>query len=332
MTDSIQKPRSPEEEVLLKLLKKRDIPEFNEKHAQWRADPSRINNEPHNRLNLAEADLQGADLRKADLEGANLEDANLQYAKLNAANLTGANLRKANLWGANLGFAKLQGANLIDADLRNATLSLADLRDANLQGAKLQGAKLQGAKLRRADLRGANLKDVNLRDADLQGAIFSSADQVTIARQGSGWFIINENPIIRPLEVSEAVTPASAPTPAASIIPEGLAAKLNDYNFPVQPIVVKGLPTRFIISDKELDNDAKLKNILEKAINISGQDMRFADKITAVQKVVFNHNFREHLSNQAAEIIAAAFDKDPKAMQQAVQEERNTKKSAAPAR
>ena len=58
---------------------------------------------------------QELDLAMADLSGANLNEADLELAVLVNANLTRASLRGAVLWKANL-----KGANLHDADLTGA--------------------------------------------------------------------------------------------------------------------------------------------------------------------------------------------------------------------
>ena len=81
---------------------------------------------------LRGANLAGADLREAKLNGASLFEADLSSANLSAANLSGATLTGAKLAGANLGSAKLVGANLTDADLSGAELAGADLSGAKL--------------------------------------------------------------------------------------------------------------------------------------------------------------------------------------------------------
>lgn len=98
--------------------------------------------------------------------GCNLAEANLNKADLVTANLVGANLRRASLKMANLRRANLEGANLAAADL-----SYANLPGANLKNTNLSGASLKGANLIRADLTGANLDDADLTDAHLDGVV-----------------------------------------------------------------------------------------------------------------------------------------------------------------
>jgi hypothetical protein len=126
---------------------------------------ARVPEEYRTRLDLREANLEGANLEGANLQGAHLYGADLEGAFLPLANLQGADLPLANLQGAYLWEANLQGAHLYEADLEGADLEGANLQGANLQGANLQGADLQGADLRRARLQGADLQG-----ADLQGA------------------------------------------------------------------------------------------------------------------------------------------------------------------
>jgi hypothetical protein len=71
------------------------------------------------RVNLIEAQFEGADLR-----GVNLQEATLLGASLQRTNLSKANLQKANLLGADL-----TGANLWEADFQEA-----NLRSINLSG------------------------------------------------------------------------------------------------------------------------------------------------------------------------------------------------------
>jgi len=98
--------------------------------------------------------------------GCNLAETNLNKADLVTANLAGANLRRASLKMANLRRANLEGANLAAADLSHANLPGANLKNANLSGASFKGANLI-----RADLTGANLDDTDLTDALLEGVI-----------------------------------------------------------------------------------------------------------------------------------------------------------------
>ena len=92
------------------------------------------------------------DLAFADLGGADLIDASLTQANFVGANLSGAFVRDADLVEA-----FLAEADLSRSDLRGSNLSLADLRDANLRDADLRGVDLTQANLDGADLTGANV-------------------------------------------------------------------------------------------------------------------------------------------------------------------------------
>lgn len=87
------------------------------------------------RINLAGADLSGANLFRTDLTGANLSAANLSGARLSSASLIGANLSGADLSGTRMVFTMLGGADLTGANLRDAVMAYPDFHDANLSGA-----------------------------------------------------------------------------------------------------------------------------------------------------------------------------------------------------
>lgn len=94
---------------------------------------------PGVKINLSDADFEGA-----DLPNVNLSDAILERIIFRNANLQLAFLSNTNLKGANMAFAQLQGASLSDANLSAAILS----------GAQLQGAFLDGVILENTDIRG----------------------------------------------------------------------------------------------------------------------------------------------------------------------------------
>ena len=73
---------------------------------------------PH--VDLAEAQLSGANLREVDLAGVTLVSANLTSAVLIGASLDGATLENAQLMGADMSGASLANADLVDANLSGA--------------------------------------------------------------------------------------------------------------------------------------------------------------------------------------------------------------------
>ncbi|MFG1804620.1 pentapeptide repeat-containing protein [Micromonospora carbonacea] len=77
-------------------------------------------------------DQDPLDLARANLTGADLTGANLARANLTGAILDGANLARANLAGADLTGANLLGANLLGANLDGATLFVTNLEGAIL--------------------------------------------------------------------------------------------------------------------------------------------------------------------------------------------------------
>jgi hypothetical protein len=103
-------------------------------------------------IDLANAQLDGAELTNAEFRGANFTDARLRGAFFTEANLSGAHLNGADLSGAYFG---------------NTNLTEARIEGAHLKGAFLQGAMLAGARLVGADLTDADLTFAILEDADL---------------------------------------------------------------------------------------------------------------------------------------------------------------------
>jgi serine/threonine protein kinase, bacterial len=98
-------------------------------------------------LNLAKADLSGANFHQAKLHRINLQHANLFNADFGRANLSQASVRNANLSRAYLSHADLAGADFRGADLSYSYLSNANLRGTNLCGADLTGAKVSPEQL-----------------------------------------------------------------------------------------------------------------------------------------------------------------------------------------
>jgi uncharacterized protein YjbI with pentapeptide repeats len=130
--------------------------------------------------------FEGAIFRGADLRKINLENAQLQGADFYQANLQSAQFYQADLAGAELYQARLQLASF-----DSARLPAADLRGADLQGAWLLGAELQGASLDRAALQGAalggvQLQGASLRDAKLEGADFARTTIAGADLSGAG--------------------------------------------------------------------------------------------------------------------------------------------------
>lgn len=127
------------------------------------------------RCNLQGADLAKVNLNDANLEGANLAGADLSQARLSDAYLVGANLAGAKLVDANLSSAKLLYATLTDADLSQAQLDGVNFSYADLSGATLSGASgilvvMVNANLSQADLANVELPGIDLSLANLTGA------------------------------------------------------------------------------------------------------------------------------------------------------------------
>jgi hypothetical protein len=90
--------------------------------------------------------------RKSDLDLANIEMNNAQMrsaylsnANFSRATLTSADMAYADLRASNFSYAQLQNTNLVGADLGKADLSNADLSNADLSYANLSNANLSGS-------------------------------------------------------------------------------------------------------------------------------------------------------------------------------------------
>jgi uncharacterized protein YjbI with pentapeptide repeats len=106
-----------------------------------------------------------------DLSEANLADLDLEGAQLIGANLNAANLVNTNLRGANLTRASIMEANLTHTNLRQTNLSETTFVYSNLAQVTMQGATLYGT-----DLQGANLNGLNLSDATIEWTSFANAN------------------------------------------------------------------------------------------------------------------------------------------------------------
>ena len=141
-------------------------------------------------LDLAGANLQGADmfamnLLRVNLEGANLRDVDLRRANLREANLNGADLRGAQLYRANLNRAQVSDADLSGSDMYRAYVSRATLRNSNFQEADLGlstfvSSDMSGVRLSRARVYGISVWDMKGEPADQEDLIITPDDKSDI--------------------------------------------------------------------------------------------------------------------------------------------------------
>jgi uncharacterized protein YjbI with pentapeptide repeats len=132
--------------------------------------------------NLANCQLQAADLHGRDLSNADLSRSQLEGANLGNANLGGADLSEANLAAANLQQANLSAAHLEHANLSGADLTHANLRDANIADASLEGAVLTDASLGQATWQRISLqRAIGLSDEQLAVALAVPISQLSAA-------------------------------------------------------------------------------------------------------------------------------------------------------
>ncbi len=133
------------------------------------------------KVNLAGANLFGADFNQADLRGANLSGTNLVGACFSNADLHQVNFSYANLTGSDFSAANAKQANLSHVNLMSAEMTAAQLQSAKFSNSSLCGANLTQAELSNSDLSGAHLRGTtlshsNLHRANLRGAVLANAD------------------------------------------------------------------------------------------------------------------------------------------------------------
>ena len=110
-------------------------------------------------VNLAGANLEGADFSKGHFEGADLTGANCSRGNFEGAHLSNANCADANFEGANLNKAHLfdtncSGANFEDANLEQAVLTFARITlNTSFKRASLAGAEMEILRIPPQDLK-----------------------------------------------------------------------------------------------------------------------------------------------------------------------------------
>jgi Pentapeptide repeats (8 copies) len=112
----------------------------------------------------ANCDLSGASFVGIDFSEVRVD---LQNANLNGANFTGAIMPKANLSGASAAGSTFFGTDLQGANLKNTSFPYANLVKAKLNNATLEQTDLQGANLAEADLRNAQVKKTDFVGANI---------------------------------------------------------------------------------------------------------------------------------------------------------------------
>ena len=140
---------------------------------------------------LDEVRLTGARIKNLYALSASFKKANLVHLRADKSSFMNADLRGADLTGAWLPKAEfalsdLRGACLVRADLTQATFLNAKLDEVNFSGANLAKALLanlnlrdvcfDGATLQGANLGGSDLEDIQIPGADLEGAWLQRAN------------------------------------------------------------------------------------------------------------------------------------------------------------
>jgi hypothetical protein len=136
------------------------------------------------KLDLRDADLQGATLGRAQLPGALFSGAHLDYLDVRTgeepyANFAGAEFKGTSLYGAYFNNVDLSEANFdtpIGADGTLRTTQRTDLRHAHFRGATATSVSFKAADLRWANFTATKGRRATLRGADFRGALLTEAD------------------------------------------------------------------------------------------------------------------------------------------------------------
>jgi hypothetical protein len=172
-----------------------------------------------------------------------LNRLDLAQAFLNGADLTGTTLRRADLTNASLVGSTLTGANFGHADLTNADFSGASIAGANFEhvlgftAAQLYStASYESHDLHGVTFTNSKLTDLNLTDQNLAGTRFGS--ELTGADlRGARGFTSNQVP---PLPITNLIRPDGHV--ADLNIRAGVVLTIRDYDGGI-PIQVDGIPT-----------------------------------------------------------------------------------------
>jgi uncharacterized protein YjbI with pentapeptide repeats len=134
-------------------------------------------------VNLADADLAGANLSRRDLSGAQMARADIRKGIMVGTDMTGADLSGAMLKSTDLYAAILHKANLASADLSDSNMTRVNALWAFMPNINLAEANLSNANLMGANLAGANLFESILNGTRLDGAYLVGA-QLDYVRKG----------------------------------------------------------------------------------------------------------------------------------------------------
>jgi len=129
---------------------------------KWMARPKHERQQLSGNVDLADANLDGADFSLFNCKGANFDRASLATCNLGSGTFDGATFRDANLTGADGWCASFRGAIFCGASLGTAKFWKASLRNTDFKTANLRGTNLSACDLRGADLSSALLEDTNL--------------------------------------------------------------------------------------------------------------------------------------------------------------------------
>jgi len=155
-----------------------------------------------NKINLSDAELQGANLSNIDLSRAYLYRANMQGANLSNTNLTGSDISFANFKGAYLYSTNLREvyasctdfreAHLIDVDMTNgdfteANFTRAEVLNVEMKGSTITNADFRHAVMHNSSFSGAYIKEVRIKKAMFFTGLYKYGAMAVIEENGTKW-------------------------------------------------------------------------------------------------------------------------------------------------
>lgn len=136
---------------------------------------SRMDRVDFHTVDFSNARLQRVALVNSFTYEVNLADADLTGAELTRTTFQGARLNRTNLTGVSAAGANFEQSRIADSSFANANLAGGSFWTARLENVDFSGARLDGANLRSVRLRGVNLASATLDAADMRAVTYDCA-------------------------------------------------------------------------------------------------------------------------------------------------------------
>lgn len=142
---------------------------------------------------LREADFSHANVSWFQFNGADMSDAILRNAVFECTNMERVNLAGADLTGANMGGIDLRKANLTGATMGKAFLDRTVMSDATVDKTSVQGLHIRRGNVRRVDFGQAHgagsmfFENTKTKGSTLPGGFVNHYYDNSLIAQGDGW-------------------------------------------------------------------------------------------------------------------------------------------------